>query len=41
MYEVVGDLSAPSYFDVDDEGEVFLKTSMRYDIQTEYVVRTI
>jgi hypothetical protein len=38
VYEVVGELSAPSYFDVDNNGNVFVKQSLRQDIQTEYVV---
>ena len=38
VYEVVGDLSAPSYFRVDNNGNVFVKQSLREDIQLEYVV---
>ena len=38
MYEVVGELSAPSYFWVNTDGSVYVRTSLKNDIATEYKV---
>ncbi len=38
MFEVVGDLAAPSYFRVDQQGNVLVRNSLKDDIATEYVV---
>ena len=40
IYEVVGDLAAPSYFRVDQQGNVFVRNSLKDDIATDYVVCT-
>ncbi len=37
-YEVVGDLAAPSYFRVDQQGNVFVRNSLKDDISDEYTV---
>ena len=37
-FDVVGDLAAPSYFRVDQQGNVFVRNSLKDDIATEYVV---
>ena len=39
MYEVVGDLAAPSFFTVDASGNVLLQRSLRADVQLQYTVR--
>ena len=38
MYKVVGDLAAPSYFYVDNNGNVFVKQSLKTDIANQYIV---
>ena len=38
MYEIVGDLSEPSYFRVDNDGNIFVKQALKPDIEVEYVV---
>ena len=38
MYEVVGDLAAPSYFWVDSNGNVYVRQSLKSDITMQYVV---
>ena len=39
MYGVTGDLAAPSYFWVDPNGNVKIRTSLRDDIATFYTLR--
>ena len=38
VYEVVGELAAPSFFWVNDKGQVFVRTSLKNDIATFYTV---
>ena len=40
-FEVVGDLAAPSFFSVDDSGNVLLVRSLRMDIADSYTVSEI
>ncbi len=40
-YEVVGDLAAPSYFRVDQQGNVFVRNSLKDDISNDYTVSFI
>ena len=38
LFEVVGDLAAPSFFSVDEAGNVLLLRSLRFDVADSYTV---
>ena len=38
IYEITGYLSAPSFFDVDENGDIYLVNSVAMDTTSQYVV---